>query len=64
LHIKIFLYSCGDIFNYSSKKNNAANAALAPYLLPLTPQERRDLLKMGDAYLVRFFNISRGGGVR
>jgi hypothetical protein len=30
---------------------DAANAALAPYLLPLTPQERRDLLKMGDKTL-------------
>jgi hypothetical protein len=30
---------------------DAANAALAPYLLPLTPEERHDLAKMGDKTL-------------
>jgi GrpB-like predicted nucleotidyltransferase (UPF0157 family) len=30
---------------------NAANALLAPYLLPLTPAERHNLAKMGDKTL-------------
>jgi hypothetical protein len=30
---------------------DAANALLAPYLLPLTPDERHDLPKMGDKTL-------------
>jgi hypothetical protein len=36
-----------------------ANTLLAPYLLPLTPQERHELPKMGDKSL-SFFHLKHG----
>ncbi|MDR1983404.1 MAG: hypothetical protein LBQ28_01055 [Prevotellaceae bacterium] len=40
-----------EILAQAQKKIDEANALLAPYLLPLTPQERMELPKMGDKTL-------------
>ncbi|MDR0694291.1 MAG: hypothetical protein LBF81_03210 [Prevotellaceae bacterium] len=40
-----------DVLAQAQANIDAANALLAPYLLPLTPTERHDLPKMGDKTL-------------
>jgi DNA relaxase NicK len=40
-----------DVLAQAQSYIDSANAVLAPYLLPLTPSERRDLPKMGDKTL-------------
>jgi hypothetical protein len=40
-----------EVLAQAQTKINEANALLAPYLLPLTPEERHDLPKMGNKTL-------------